>query len=335
MSVIRLHYTAKALLIVKQDIDATAVVRPKITAWAADSLHHYPKTVTPLVDSGADKNCVSPEFCDAINAIIVHCPTNSGDLFTVADGREVTALGRVKVQFSFEGPSGTKIPGKLWCYVIENLPVAFIVSEGYAKSIGLESPPSRVLAPILFASQCRKAKKEEEERSKQKAQAAAAHEARALAARDATRNRVYSSVSTSGSNTLVGGSTGTPSLTKSVSNSSHSASSTPQSLSSRSFDSSPRKDKPQNPCPSKLCNAVGSAYPRTSFCGARHVGLNTFGAPGPAIEHCNLRLPALDTITHNTGEISPSHGNQQPIRQPKFPNFTERVQPSYRRNIGS
>jgi hypothetical protein len=140
-----------------------------------------------LLDDGASKNCVSEEFCEAINA-----PIDTEKIVDLAgaDGGKLQVLGRITVFLSWEGLSGTKIK-KIPCYVVKGLEMAMLICHAYILKLQLRGSPA-IQAPIL-SSRTKQAKLDDEKKSRDIAAAALAREQQEEARRKADRKKLEDS----------------------------------------------------------------------------------------------------------------------------------------------
>lgn len=156
-----------------------------VTAWAACGTIQV--QIKVLLDDGASKNCVSEEFCEAINAQI---DTEKIVDLAGADGRRLQVLGCVTVFLSWEGLSGTKIK-KIQCYVVKDLEMAMLICHAYILKLQLRGSPA-MQAPIL-SSRTKQAKLDDEKKSREIAAAAMVKEQQEEARRKADRKKLEDS----------------------------------------------------------------------------------------------------------------------------------------------
>lgn len=99
-------------------------------------------------------------------------------------------LGRAKVAFSWEGPSGTKIK-KIPCYVIKDLEIAMLICHAYILKLELRGPRA-IQAPIL-SSRTKQEKLDDEKKSRDIAAAAKVREEQEEARRKTDRKTLEDS----------------------------------------------------------------------------------------------------------------------------------------------
>jgi len=156
-----------------------------ITAWAADGDHKCEKVLTALLDDGAQKNCISEEFAEAIHATV---QKKTEVWMTTAIGQQVDVLGEVMVGFSWKGPSGTKF-NKIKCYVVKDLQVGMLICANVTSKLGLRTSPS-LLAPVLFTARSKQAKHDDARKSMEIAELAKATERHEAERRKAERAKL-------------------------------------------------------------------------------------------------------------------------------------------------
>ena len=131
-----------------------------------------------LLDGGAAKNSVSEDFASAINAPIEQ--TDNVHMVT-ANGQAVEVLGKIKVAFSWKGPSGTKF-AKIGCYVVKNLQIGMLICQSVIEQLKLLESPS--MLAILYTQRSKQVKRDDDQKSKQ-----IAADAKAKAELDAARRK--------------------------------------------------------------------------------------------------------------------------------------------------
>jgi hypothetical protein len=143
--------------------------------------------INVLLDGGASKNCVSEEFCEAINATI---DTERIVDLAGADGRKLQVLGRVTVWLSLEGPSGGKVK-KIPCYVVKDLEMAMLICHAYILTLQLRGSPA--IQATILSSRTKQAKLDDEKKSREIADAAIVREQQEEARRKADRKKLEDS----------------------------------------------------------------------------------------------------------------------------------------------
>lgn len=143
--------------------DSTAVSILAITAWAADRCISVERQVKALLDTGAHKSFVSPDFADGI-----HAPINQVDRIdlTNPDGSSLEALGCIKVGFSWAGPHGITKIAQIQCYIVKDLVVGMSIGKIHIDKLQLLNAPPSLFGPIMFSARSKKEKLADERKSK-------------------------------------------------------------------------------------------------------------------------------------------------------------------------
>jgi hypothetical protein len=144
---------------------------------------HRQSPYTALLDSGADKNCVSEGFCNFSEVTIEKNTVE--DTVIAANGERLKVLGEVKIPFSWVCPNGATNSAKFPFYVVEDLQVGMLICERYIAHLRLKGLP--LVAPVLLASRSPKAKLQDMQRTQQAIANAKVREAEDAAQRKAER----------------------------------------------------------------------------------------------------------------------------------------------------
>jgi len=144
---------------------------------------HPQRPYDALLDSGADKNCVSEGFCNSFEVTIERNTVE--DTVVAANGERLKVLGEVKIPFSWVCFNGATNSAKFPFYVVKDLPVGMLICERFIAHLRVKGLP--LVAPVLLASRSHKAKQQDMQRTQQATANAKVCEAEAAAQRKAER----------------------------------------------------------------------------------------------------------------------------------------------------
>ena len=163
---------------------------------------HPQRPYDALLDSGADKNCVSEGFCNSFEVTIERNTVE--DTVVAANGERLKVLGEVKIPFSWVCFNGATNSAKFPFYVVKDLQVGMLICERYIAHLRVDGLHP-LLAPVLLASRSQKAKQYDMQRTQQATTNAKVREAKAAAQRKAEREALPPKC-LSRSSSMVGGS---------------------------------------------------------------------------------------------------------------------------------
>jgi hypothetical protein len=153
-----------------------------LSAWPHGRVRSHGVPLNALLDSGADKSCISDQFAEAIDATI----ESTDEKMTTIIGQKLSIRGVAKMMISWRTPSGLTSFGKMTCYVVKDLHIGMVICEGHIVKLGLQERPS-FLAPIVLVKRSKQVKLDDAAKSEQIAKANRALEERAAQQRKDAR----------------------------------------------------------------------------------------------------------------------------------------------------